>query len=138
MKKSYKLQRDKQATRDAQTTTPSTFAGNNSSGFEGTTSSLKPKKAKPVSDSSGTPSARKSRRLTSGKPAPTPPVTDTSNSKKSSNEKGIHHRQYTFSLRHGSLLFMRGNMQRDWDHSVPKRVKAAGLRISLTFRKVCQ
>lgn len=43
---------------------------------------------------------------------------------------------YSFFLKHGSLLVMRGNMQRDWDHSIPKRLKVAGLRINLTFRKV--
>ncbi|XP_071717993.1 DNA oxidative demethylase ALKBH2-like [Rutidosis leptorrhynchoides] len=46
----------------------------------------------------------------------------------------------TFKLKHGSLLMMRGNTQRDWVHSIPKRVgeKAAALstRINLTFRLV--
>ncbi|KAJ7563812.1 hypothetical protein O6H91_03G126600 [Diphasiastrum complanatum] len=43
---------------------------------------------------------------------------------------------YSFSLKHGSLFVMRGNMQRDWEHSVPKRMKLHGLRINLTFRYV--
>ncbi|PWA91918.1 oxoglutarate/iron-dependent dioxygenase [Artemisia annua] len=41
-----------------------------------------------------------------------------------------------FTLKHGSLLVMRGNTQRDWLHSVPKRAKANSARINLTFRRV--
>nr|GEU78138.1 DNA oxidative demethylase ALKBH2 [Tanacetum cinerariifolium] len=41
-----------------------------------------------------------------------------------------------FALKHGSLLVMRGNTQRDWLHSVPKRAKANSARINLTFRRV--
>ncbi|GAA0145130.1 oxygenase [Lithospermum erythrorhizon] len=44
--------------------------------------------------------------------------------------------QHTFMLKHGSLLVMRGYTQRDWLHSVPKRVKADSIRINLTFRLV--
>ncbi|XP_071721015.1 DNA oxidative demethylase ALKBH2-like isoform X2 [Rutidosis leptorrhynchoides] len=46
--------------------------------------------------------------------------------------------EYKFKLKHGSLLMMRGNTQRDWLHSVPKRVMKAALstRINLTFRMV--
>ncbi|GAA0147523.1 oxygenase [Lithospermum erythrorhizon] len=44
--------------------------------------------------------------------------------------------QHTFMLKHGSLLVMRGYTQRDWLHSVPKRVKAGSTRINLTFRLV--
>ncbi|ERN19247.1 hypothetical protein AMTR_s00061p00207860 [Amborella trichopoda] len=44
--------------------------------------------------------------------------------------------QHSFILKHGSLLVMRGYTQRDWAHSVPKRTKANGLRINLTFRYV--
>ncbi|XP_024014192.1 DNA oxidative demethylase ALKBH2 [Eutrema salsugineum] len=51
--------------------------------------------------------------------------------KKSSKEN-----QQTFTLKHGSLLVMRGYTQRDWIHSVPKRAKAEGTRINLTFRLV--
>ncbi|KAL8137332.1 hypothetical protein V2J09_003333 [Rumex salicifolius] len=42
--------------------------------------------------------------------------------------------QHSFNLKHGSLLVMRGNTQRDWVHSVPKRAKADVVRINLTFR----
>ncbi|KAK1576859.1 hypothetical protein Q3G72_017045 [Acer saccharum] len=51
--------------------------------------------------------------------------------KKSSNPD--HH---SFTLKHGSLLVMRGYTQRDWLHSVPKRAKAEATRINLTFRYV--
>ncbi|XP_030533401.1 DNA oxidative demethylase ALKBH2-like [Rhodamnia argentea] len=44
--------------------------------------------------------------------------------------------QHTFVLKHGSLLVMRGYTQRDWIHSVPKRAKAEGVRINLTFRRI--
>ncbi|KAL6546874.1 Alpha-ketoglutarate-dependent dioxygenase alkB 2 [Orobanche minor] len=44
--------------------------------------------------------------------------------------------QHVFLLNHGSLLVMRGHTQRDWLHSVPKRVKAESVRINLTFRRI--
>ncbi|KAK6932871.1 Alpha-ketoglutarate-dependent dioxygenase AlkB-like [Dillenia turbinata] len=44
--------------------------------------------------------------------------------------------RHCFVLKHGSLLVMRGNCQRDWLHSVPKRAKADTIRINLTFRHV--
>ncbi|XP_050213577.1 DNA oxidative demethylase ALKBH2 [Mercurialis annua] len=44
--------------------------------------------------------------------------------------------QHRFTLKHGSLLVMRGNTQRDWLHSVPKRTKVEATRINLTFRHV--
>ncbi|MED6124052.1 Alpha-ketoglutarate-dependent dioxygenase alkB 2 [Stylosanthes scabra] len=51
-------------------------------------------------------------------------------------KKSSHGDQHTFRLKHGSLLVMRGYTQRDWVHSVPKRAKADGTRINLTFRRV--
>lgn len=44
--------------------------------------------------------------------------------------------QHSFTLKHGSLLVMKGYTQRDWLHSVPKRAKAETTRINLTFRLV--
>ncbi|XP_043706026.1 DNA oxidative demethylase ALKBH2 isoform X1 [Telopea speciosissima] len=44
--------------------------------------------------------------------------------------------QHSLTLKHGSLLVMRGYTQRDWDHSVPKRAKIEAVRINLTFRRV--
>ncbi|KAK1416372.1 hypothetical protein QVD17_32163 [Tagetes erecta] len=46
--------------------------------------------------------------------------------------------RHSFKLKHGSLLLMRGNTQRDWLHSVPKRAKVDSVRINLTFRRVMQ
>lgn len=50
--------------------------------------------------------------------------------------KSNHADQHSFTLKHGSLLVMRGYTQRDWLHSVPKRAKAEATRINLTFRHV--
>lgn len=55
-------------------------------------------------------------------------------SKRSKNN--VYPDQHSFVLKHGSLLLMRGNTQRDWLHSVPKRAKAESVRINLTFRHV--
>ncbi|EPS70049.1 hypothetical protein M569_04715, partial [Genlisea aurea] len=44
--------------------------------------------------------------------------------------------RHSFVLKHGSLLVMGGNTQRDWLHSVPRRVKASSVRINLTFRRI--
>lgn len=43
---------------------------------------------------------------------------------------------HSFVLKHGSLLVMKGYTQRDWMHSVPKRLKVEATRINLTFRHV--
>ncbi|XVF87877.1 hypothetical protein PTKIN_Ptkin18bG0155600 [Pterospermum kingtungense] len=51
-------------------------------------------------------------------------------------KKSSHVDQHCFTLKHGSLLVMRGYTQRDWLHSVPKRAKAEATRINLTFRRV--
>ncbi|XP_048226087.1 DNA oxidative demethylase ALKBH2 isoform X1 [Ricinus communis] len=51
-------------------------------------------------------------------------------------KKSSHVDQHSFTLKHGSLLVMKGNTQRDWLHSVPKRAKAEATRINLTFRHV--
>jgi len=39
-------------------------------------------------------------------------------------------------LEHGSVLLMRGNFQRRWQHCVPKTKRPVGLRINLTFRQI--
>ncbi|XP_065851800.1 DNA oxidative demethylase ALKBH2 isoform X2 [Euphorbia lathyris] len=51
-------------------------------------------------------------------------------------KKSKQHDQHCFILKHGSLLVMKGYTQRDWLHSVPKRVKAEATRINLTFRHI--
>ena len=42
----------------------------------------------------------------------------------------------TINLKSGSLLFMLGNTQHHWQHSLPKRMKISERRINLTFRKI--
>lgn len=42
----------------------------------------------------------------------------------------------TIELRHGDLLVMSGASQRYYQHCVPKRARAAGRRINLTFRRI--
>lgn len=40
------------------------------------------------------------------------------------------------ALEHGSLLVMAGDLQRHWQHAVPKTRAAVGARVNLTFRHV--
>lgn len=42
----------------------------------------------------------------------------------------------TLTLHSGDLLIMHGDMQQNWQHSVPKRLKVSEPRINLTFRKL--
>ena len=52
----------------------------------------------------------------------------------------LRHRQtrarVELALGHGSLLVMRGDTQRNWQHSLPRTAKSVGLRINLTFRRI--
>ena len=45
-------------------------------------------------------------------------------------------KKITIPLGHGTLLVMRGGVQRFWQHSVPKRRKVRGSRFNLTFRRI--
>ena len=45
-------------------------------------------------------------------------------------------KKVSFKLASGSLLYMAGDTQKNWEHSVPKTSKKIGPRINLTFRKV--
>lgn len=51
-------------------------------------------------------------------------------------ERGVS--KHSFHLRNGDVLVMRGNMQRDWEHSIPRRKAVKGTRLSLTFRTVLE
>lgn len=42
----------------------------------------------------------------------------------------------TLSLTSGSLLIMRGETQRHWQHQLPKTKKVTGERINITFRRI--
>ncbi|XP_038983814.1 alpha-ketoglutarate-dependent dioxygenase alkB homolog 3-like [Phoenix dactylifera] len=70
------------------------------------------------------------------KPAKTPQAARGAEKSAGKRPKGSPSDQHGFVLRHGSLLVMRGYTQRDWVHSIPKRVKANSVRINLTFRLV--
>lgn len=39
-------------------------------------------------------------------------------------------------LSHGTLLIMGGALQHHWSHAVPKRIRVAGSRFNLTFRRI--
>ena len=41
-------------------------------------------------------------------------------------------------LQHGSLLVMRGETQRHWQHQIPKALKVQGERVNLTFRQILE
>lgn len=41
-------------------------------------------------------------------------------------------------LKNNDLLIMKGTIQNDWEHSIPKRTTPQGERINLTFRKIFQ
>jgi len=41
-----------------------------------------------------------------------------------------------FELNHGSLLIMNAGVQKEWEHSVPKRLRVKQPRINLTFRLI--
>lgn len=47
-----------------------------------------------------------------------------------------HDQKITIPLMHGSLLVMRGALQRHWKHAVPKRANVDGSRFNLTFRSI--
>ena len=49
-------------------------------------------------------------------------------------KKSESHVQYLIPLPHGSLIVMKGAMQRDWQHSVPPVPASTESRINLTFR----
>ena len=49
--------------------------------------------------------------------------------------KDDHANKISIPLESGSLLLMQGDTQKNWEHSVPKRAKVSGPRISLTFRQ---
>lgn len=47
-----------------------------------------------------------------------------------------HDQKITIPLKHGTLLVMRGELQRHWKHAVPKRANVDGSRFNLTFRSI--
>ncbi len=51
-------------------------------------------------------------------------------------QKKNHREQYSILLEHGSLLLMKGDLQRHWEHRIAKSVLPMKARINLTFRVV--
>jgi alkylated DNA repair dioxygenase AlkB len=45
--------------------------------------------------------------------------------------------KYSIYLEDGSLLIMKGNLQHNWVHQIPKSTKALKARVNLTFRVIC-
>ena len=50
--------------------------------------------------------------------------------------KQDHKLKYSVDLENGSLLIMKGDLQHNWEHQVPKSTKATKDRINLTFRVI--
>jgi alkylated DNA repair dioxygenase AlkB len=50
--------------------------------------------------------------------------------------KQDHKLKYSVQLENGSLLIMKGDLQHNWEHQVPKSARAINERINLTFRVI--
>ncbi|MET3982065.1 alkylated DNA repair dioxygenase AlkB [Mucilaginibacter sp. UYP25] len=50
--------------------------------------------------------------------------------------KQDHKLKHSVELANGSLLIMKGDLQHNWEHQVPKSIKAIKERINLTFRVI--
>lgn len=50
--------------------------------------------------------------------------------------KEDHRKRYSLKLQHGSLLLMKGDLQKYWEHRIAKSTVPMKPRINLTFRKV--
>lgn len=51
------------------------------------------------------------------------------------NDRKARNHEYDFALPHGSLVTMRGDVQKHWKHSVPQDKSITSPRVNLTFRK---
>jgi len=51
-------------------------------------------------------------------------------------KKEDHGQRYSLTLANGSLLIMKGALQKDWQHRIPKSTTAMIPRINLTFRNI--
>lgn len=47
-----------------------------------------------------------------------------------------HQQKHSLSLKHGSLLIMKGDLQVNWEHRIAKSTKLMKSRINLTFRLI--
>ena len=51
--------------------------------------------------------------------------------------KENHRQKYSIELEHGSLLLMKGDLQKFWEHRIAKSALPMKARLNLTFRKCC-
>ncbi len=51
-------------------------------------------------------------------------------------KKDDHRQKYSLELGNGSLLLMKGDLQHNWEHRIPKVADTIGPRINLTFRTI--
>ena len=51
-------------------------------------------------------------------------------------KKSDHHTKYSVKLENGSLLIMKGDLQAQWEHSIPKSTQSFKARVNLTFRRI--
>ena len=51
-------------------------------------------------------------------------------------EKQNHKNKYSLNLQNGSLLLMKGDLQKLWEHQVPKSKLPMKARLNLTFRVI--
>lgn len=52
--------------------------------------------------------------------------------------KENHRQRYAIPLEHGSLLLMKGDLQKYWEHRIAKSASLMSARINLTFRQIQQ
>ncbi|MCH5717836.1 alpha-ketoglutarate-dependent dioxygenase AlkB family protein [Niabella hibiscisoli] len=50
--------------------------------------------------------------------------------------KDDHRKKYSIKLEHGSLLLMKAELQKGWEHRIAKSIMPMNARINMTFRKV--
>ncbi len=50
--------------------------------------------------------------------------------------KSDHSRKYSLTLGNGSFLLMKGDLQQNWEHRIPKSTKPMQPRVNLTFRLI--
>ena len=50
--------------------------------------------------------------------------------------KTDHQKKYAVDLQNGSVLLMKGDLQHNWEHRIPKSTKSLKERVNLTFRVI--
>jgi len=52
--------------------------------------------------------------------------------------KDNHQTRYSIDLENGSLFLMKGDLQHNWEHRIPKSTQKLKSRVNLTFRTICR